>query len=404
MSISRVQVNELRQLDEGAWTAILRQVPALDGATVRDVVVEPLNDHSLARYLLTVDGVSDPVPLVGKRTNRREAGFYRDHAPRLRRLVPRCLLQHISHDWSWVVLQDVPRHRLPVRWSAEDVEKVIAVLASFHGAYWQQEAQLRRTEWLAVEPVDEESGYYVEQVWRVWDRLSGHLSPLSSHAMHSAGRLAPTFIRAAVGLEVMRQLGGWPGIVERRHLDALADLLDDPLPVLHPLRELPATLLHGNPSLDHWHHTLFDDCFLLDWAGVSVGAPILDLVVFLESMERLHTQPRAGLAASAAGAAPIAEETMVDSYLLRLHIGLEEFDARAMRQALPAARCLYVLTHWLPRLGEWFHPFVGSPLTWRHLNELDAAGLRRAGFDQLVGLRSYLADLFVRFWYASKQL
>jgi hypothetical protein len=99
-----------------------------------------------------------------------------------------------------------------------------------------------------------------------------------------------------------------------------------------------------------------------------------------------------------------SEETMVDSYLLRMHFGLSHFDARAMRQALPAAFCLHVLTTWLPRFADWFRPFLGSPLTWHSMHRLDDNGLRRVGYARLAGLRGYLSDLFVRFWHASRAL
>ena len=66
---------------------------------------------------------------------------------------------------------------------------------------------------------------------------------LSRHAIHSAGRLA-LFRARANGLVVMRDLGGWPGVLGESHLAAAADLLDDPCPCW-PLLDLPPTLLHG---------------------------------------------------------------------------------------------------------------------------------------------------------------
>jgi hypothetical protein len=95
---------------------------------------------------------------------------------------------------------------------------------------------------------------------------------------------------------------------------------------------------------------------------------------------------------------------MVDSYLLRMHVGLSQFDARAMRQAIPAARCLHVLTTWLPRFADWFHPFIGSPLTWQTLTQMSDAELRRTGYGRLSGMHTYLAGLFPRFWHAARSL
>lgn len=406
MSTSRVRVNELRQKDADAWTAMLREDPALEDVAVSGVEVTPLNGRNVTRYLLTLEEHSDPIPFIGKKTNAAEARFYRDIAPTIPRLVPRCWLRHISHDWSWVVLADVPNHRPETRWTADDAEKVIAMLASFHGAFWQDDEQLGQHDSLD-RPLDRRAHFPDDghlAVWRAWDRLPGHGSVLSNHALRSANRLAPTFIRASVGLEVLRRLGGWPGIIESRHLDALADLLDDPVPILQPLRELPETLLHGDPSPGHWHLTLFGDRRLLDWSNVSIGPAVCDLVAFLEAVERLRPPSEGADECTAAGCWPISEETMVDSYLLRMHVGLSGFDARAVRQAIPAARCLHLITTWLPRFADWFHPFVGSPLTWRALTEMGDEELRHVGYGRLAGLHSYLRALFARFWHASRML
>lgn len=392
------------QQDSAAWTGMLRALPSLEEITVTEVAVARANRGRLTRYLLSLEDHSDSIPFVGKKTNATEARFYRDVAPSVRRLVPHCWLYHLAHDWSWIVLDDVPDDRPPSAWTGEDVETVVALLASFHGTYWNQQEQLDKFDWLTpflsrYPGGIPEDGFLT--VWEAWDRLPGHNSALSPHGLRHAGRLAPTFIRAAVGLETLRRLGGWPGIIERPHLDAIATLLDDPLPMLQPLRELPATLLHGNPVPRHWNLTLFDDYLLLDWANVTVGPAIYDLVHFLEGVEQLRT----GRQMRANGADwPLSEETMLDSYLLRLHRGLAHCDVRAIRLALPAARCLYLLAVWLPRLGDWFQPFVGSPLTWKSLTQMSDEQLHRAGFGRLAGRHSYLAELFFRFGHAARML
>ena len=404
MSTSRVYVNELRQLEASAWTAFLNERSPLEDVTVQEVHHEALNNNGLVRYLLTFSGHSDPVPFVGKKTNAAEARFYQELGQKVRRLLPHCWLSHVGHDWSWIVLDDVPNHWPAPRWTSDDVEKAIALLASFHGAFWQQEALLSGCSWLSPY-LGQHAGRTPSpgtlEAWRYWDSTVGGAPAISSHAISSAGRLAPAFIRAAAGLQVLRQLGGWPGVITRRHLEAIADLLDDPLPILQPLRELPATLLHGNPALHHWHVTLFNDRSLLDWANVTIGPPVCDLVAFLEQVEWLRTGQNGQ---AEMGGWPVSEETMIDSYLLRMHVGLSHFDARTMRQAIPAARCLYVLTTWLPRFADWFHPFVGSPVTWRSLIEMGDAELEHVGYGRLAGLRDYLAALFPRFWHAARSL
>lgn len=404
MSTSRVYVNELRQPEAEAWTAFLQERLDQDDLAVRQVEKEPLNERGLVRYLITFEGQHDAFPLIGKKTNAAEARFYRDLAAPVRKLLPNCWLSHVSHDWSWIVLDDVPNHIPPKRWTGEDAEKIVAMLASFHGTYWQHEEWQNQPSWpepLLGRGAQEIPDYGALEAWRYWESPAQNSPTISSHALHTAGRLAPTFIRAAAGVDVLRQLGGWPGVVERQHLDALAELLDDPLPMLQPLRELPPTLLHGNLSLHHWHSTLFDERFLLDWSNVTIGPAVCDLVDFLESVEWVRSQQGRHYLE---GDWPVAEETMVDSYLLRMHFGLGQFDARAMRQAIPAARCLRVITTWLPRFAETFRPFVGSPLTWRHLTGMSDEELQCAGYGRMVGWRRYLPRLFPRFWRATHLL
>lgn len=408
MSTSRVYVNELRQPEAEAWTAFLQERMDQPDLAVKSVVKEPLNVRGLNRYLLTFAGHHDPVPLIGKKTNAAEARFYRDLAGPVRKLLPTCWLSHLGHDWSWVVLNDVPDHAPAECWTSDDAEKIVAMLASFHGAFWEH-AQWQTTpgwpeSFLGRHSV-EVPDYGTLEAWRYWETTPQNAPTISSHALRSAGPLAPTLIRAAAGVDVMRQLGGWPGVIERPHLEALAELLDDPLPMLQPLRELPLTLLHGNLALRHWHSTLFNERFLLDWANVTVGPAVCDLVDFLEQVEWVRaTRSALRFQYLVEEDWPVAEETMIDSYLLRMHVGLGQFDSRAMRQAIPAARCLHFITNWLPRFADVFRHFVGSPLTWRYLLNMDDVQLRRAGYGRMIGWEIYLRRLVPRFWHATRLL
>ncbi len=403
MTHSRVTINELRQPEAEAWSGFLKEQMDQPDLVVSHVATEALNERGLNRYLLTFAGHSDPLPLIGKKTNAAEARFYRQLAGAVRKLLPTCWLNHEGHDWSWIVLTDVPNHITAQRWISDDVEKIVAMLASFHGTFWEHEQWHAPNAW--PEPFLGRPGHQAPhdgalEAWRYWEGKAQKTSVVSTHALRSAGRLGPTLIRAAAGVNVLRQLGGWPGIIERPHLEALAELLDDPLPMLQPLRELPLTLLHGDLNLDHWHSTLFGERFLLDWANVAVGPAVCDLVDFLEQVE----WARATRAGALDDDWPAAEETIVDSYLLRMHMGLGRFDSRAMRQAIPAALCLHVVTAWLPRFADAFHAFVGSPLTWRRLLSMDDDALRRAGYGRMVGWQAYLRRLMPRFWDATRLL
>lgn len=393
MDRSDVHVRDLRRLEISAWDAVLAQHREMDGIAVTAVAEEPLPERRHTRYLLSLAGHSDPVPLWATETTPTEVAFYRDVGPFIPRLLPRCWWHDEVAGQGWLLLDDVPAYRPPTGWAADDVEKVIAMLASLHGAFWNESERLDEMDWLPrpwqAHPQQPVPGTL--EAWQFWDQMTGGGAPLSHQAVRSAGGLAPLFIRAAAGLEVLRRLRGWPGVVERAHLEALGALLDDPLPMLYPLRNLPATLLHGNPAPHHWRLTLLGERRLTDWRSVAEGPGIWDLVRFLEGAARLPAWPVDG-------------ETMVDSYLLRLHVGLASFNARAHRQAIPAALCLYVITAWLPRLGSWFQPYVHSPRTWASLMTAGPEELIARDCAPMVAHRDYLSDLFTRFVRASQAL
>ena len=421
MSMSRLRVNQLRRLDPEAWTELLHTEASLDAVVVRSVATEalphpprseprpgPENWADLRRYLLTIANQSEPVPLVGKQSNLAEAHFYRELARQLPALTPRCWLNHISAstDRSWLVLDDVPNHRPAGTWTADEVERNLAALVNVHATFWQQQDLLLGLEWLPnylARPGrgSAQRGYYELMLDNSTHLGLGRAAAISAHALQTAGRLAPVLVRSAAGLETLRHLGGWPNLLEEPHLQAIAELLDDPIPMLQPLRELPITLLHGDPAPRHWHVTLFNERYLLDWHTVQSGPAVCELVDLLEKLQQFWlTEPgRGGLEL------PITEETMVDSYLLRMSMQLGGgFSARTLRQAIPAALCLYVLTTWLPRFAEWFHPFVGSPHTWEMATHMNEAQLHTIGLGQMAGLRPYLANLFHRFHLAARAL
>jgi hypothetical protein len=387
-----VHAHGLRRLEADTWTAVLSQEDELEGVTVTAVAVEPIAGQRHTRYLVSLVGQHEAVPLWGTETTATEAAFYREVGPAIPRLLPRCWWRQESNAAGWLLLDEVPTYQPPGQWAADDVEKIIAMLASLHGTFWKRRDMLDGYGWLPHpwSPHQETPVPGYLEAWRFWDQMTGGGRALSYQAVRNAGGLAPLLIRAAAGLEILRRLRGWPGVIERQHLEALTALVDDPLPMLHPLREQPVTLVHGNPAPHHWRLTLLGDRRLTDWRGVAAGPGIWDLIRFLE--------------AAAAYDWPVDRETMIDSYLLRLHVGLPGFDSRAARQALPAALCLYVITAWLPRLAEWFQPFVRSPRTWASLIPASPEELTARGCGQMVAHRQYLADLFVRFWHASNML
>jgi hypothetical protein len=96
---------------------------------------------------------------------------------------------------------------------------------------------------------------------------------------------------------------------------------------------------------------------------------------------------------------------MIDSYLLNMggKIG-PSFNATAARNAVPAARCLYLLTTWLPRFALWFQTVPDDLKDWHEFNQMCDEDLAAAGFDLMVGIRPYLSNLFQRFLAAYRML
>lgn len=400
-----MSVSQLIRCQPAAWTALLQQDEDLNGIAVRDVSLDPAGKKGrTTRYLLHLAGHSDPVPLVAKKTNQIEARFYNELAEYVSGMTPRCWLSHCADSRSWVILDDVPNHRPGPKWSGDDVEIIVTALVTLHSTFWELAPYLAGRGWLSAYLAKPEDGAlrhgYYELVREHSAMMGlGRAATVSAHAMQVAGRLAPTFVRIAAGLEVLQQLGGWPGVLDEKHLEMIGELLDDPLPMLQPLRELPVTILHGNPSPEHWRVTLFNERYLLDWEQATVGPPVCELVAFLEQARVLWAGPEGP------GYRPVTEETMIDGYILRMSMLLgKAFPARDMRRAMNAALCLHVLTTWLPRFAEWFHPYVGSPFTWKMVTHMNDEQLDRVGLSQFKFTRPYLKNLFHRFRKAGNAL
>jgi hypothetical protein len=403
MDQSQVNVVQLQNREPAAWTRLLREVVAADDVVVTAVSAQPLRKSpkgpyapSLIRYSLTLANHSDPITFIGKHTNRQEWQFYHDWGVVYRQAAPRCHFWHQKNEQAaWLILDDVPNHFKPERWTSWQVESILQKLAEIHLFNWDQGEALQ------------EYGvpHFVDGKQYDWDELvenqavffeQGPGAVLSAHAIHHAGRLAETFMKAANGLLVMRSLDGWPGILGESHLAAIADLLDDPAPMLEPLRNLTPTLLHGNPHSHHWRMTLFGDSYLLDWHEAVVGPGVLDLVSFLEQFDLIYANGRRSQIIIREER-PLTDETIIDTYLLIMSARLgSKFDARAVRKAIPAARCLHILTNWLPHFAAWFAD-MPNKFTWQKVNRLSDEQLAHTPFKAMVPFRPYLSGVFQRF-------
>ncbi|MBL1129989.1 MAG: hypothetical protein D8M54_16015 [Chloroflexi bacterium] len=408
MKESRMVTAQLQKRDPLAWSVLLRERLGKADVVVTAVSSKPLRFPShhgrVSRYLLALEGHSDPITVIGKRTTPLEVQFYQHLAPQLPRLTPPCYFIHPPDDTEigWLVLADVPNDISPERWGLEDVEAIITRLADYHAVFWGQEETLERAglpHFLGGAPytweeLRQEQAIYFDQ---------GPAAMLSDHALQHAGQLAPLLLKAANGVAVMRALGGWPGILGESHLAAAADLLDDPAPMLEPLRQLPPTLLHGAPHSYHWQLSLFDDVYLLDWQKAAIGPGICDLVNFLEQFELLYADgDRCNMGVRPFW--PLSEETMVDSYLIGMRARLgPTFQGRAVRQALSAARCLYVLVNWFALFAEWFAE-MPNPYVWQKINTLPEDELMGSAHEPIARVRPYLQGVYGRFLQAYRSL
>lgn len=427
-----VDVSQLQRRDPAAWTALLSRTTSLRDVIVTAVTSEPLWSAFLAkggrtsatwsrrvtRFTLTIDGLSDPITFIGKRTNAVEALIYQELAERLPDILPSAHYIHPAGDLSWLLLEDVPNHFPPAVWTTDESDGAIEALAAVHASFWDDTPDLN---WLPQLFDDADS-------MMSWEELrdanavyfdEGPAAIVSEHAIASAGRLAPRFMEAANGLVVMRELGGWPGVFGESHMAAVADLLDDPVPMLAALREQPQTLLHGSPQPYHWRTTLFDQMYLVDWREAKSGPAALDLVALIEGLPLVFAVNEMARSIFSGDSysnqsgephlkvrpmSPLAEETLVDSYILSMAAELEGgFPARHFRQSLPAARCLHVLTTWFPYFATW-HGDMPNRYVWQRANRMSEEELGELGFGPMVGVRPYLAGVFDRFMQAYRSL
>jgi hypothetical protein len=408
MRQSKLLATQLQRRDPNAWTALLREHMEVEELVVTAVSARPIPPKSktsprMTRYLLTLAGHSDPISFLGRHVDAVEAAFYLEFALRLPQLVPACYFLHQAQPNSsgWAVLDDVPGDISPDRWSISDVNAIVEKMAYQHATFMNQTDELTnaglplRLDRLAYqwETLAAEQAVYFEE---------GPAAILSEHALSQAGQLAPLFLQAANGLVVMRDLGGWPGILGESHLAAISDLLDDPVPLLEPLRQLPTTLLHGDPNNRHWKATLFEDHRLTAWQTAAVGPGICDLVSFIEQFGLLENADGGVLTTRPLW--PVNEETIIDTYMLGLSHRLgSRINTRAMRQAIPAARCLYVLTNWFPHFATWFEE-MPNKFTWQKVNRMTPKEFVNTPLQGFMQLRPYLSGVFERFILAYRSL
>jgi hypothetical protein len=411
-----IGINELRRLNPQAWTSLLAQ--DTDHGSIRVTAVERqklnLSDQAF-RYVLSLDGYLEPISLIGKETNVPEALFFGNIANEISEIAPHCWICHIEGDKGWVIHEESYNDYLPAEWAAVDIERIIDRLVNLHALMWEQEEELGRIgfssliggggpeigkELLNKDPQALLQPLKLSKRIASWDR--GDLSLPSEHAISSAGNLGLELIHSAIALEKIIQRGGWPGVFEDSHRQAAADLLDDPMPMLYPLAQLPSTLIHGNAAPQSWSLDLLDNCQLSDWRSASIGPSIYDLVCFIENLNLI--QDKKGKY-SLRQQWSISEETILDSYILAMgrHLG-SEYSPVLTRQAFPAAVTLYVLIVEIPKLANWIEKGDGDQFNWASLSIKNDDKLQEAGYSEIAALRPFWSNVFTKFLSAYRSL
>ena len=412
MSAIMVKIDELKMQRPSAWSRLLAQNPATRGTVVTGVKKEKkLLIPGGQRYLLQMAGYEEAAVLVGKNTNATEAIFFADLSPHLSSLTSYCWLSHVAGDQSWVILDEVYNDWPMNKWTAIDVESIIDQLIFLHSEFWERESHLAEfgLEMRLSQSFPSNQASYGKEKNQAFGEKVLQPGPqdrridagqraddlfISEHAQNTAGELAPIFQQAALGLQAIQMVGGWPGVVEQEHIEALSDLLDDPVPMLYPLRQAPTTLSHGDPAPKKWFISLFGETILVDWVDIKIGPGIYDLISFIEQFDIIETPDGTW---SQRENWPISEETIIDTYLLGMGQSLgNRFDARAVRESIPAARCFYTIVNWLPRFNKWLDLDYVNSEAWADYAKMSDQELIELGFGQMASLRPHLAGLFKR--------
>lgn len=348
MRYSALMLNQLQAPLPEAWSQLLAEQLDVEDATVTQVAMDEVSPQT-RRYTLWLAGQAEPITCLACRTDALEARFYQTLGARLAFVTPRCWFSHVGTDSSWVVLEEYPAPRQASGWTPAEVDEVVGDLAQLHAANWNLDWAWLDYDWLPP--------WFSPQPWSSARRARWPVQ-LSAQAVLQAGSLAPRLAQAALGLEQWAHWGGWAALFPEGVLQAVEDVLDDPAPVLYPLRDLPLTVIHGAPTLPRWRSTPLGRRWLLTWRGVRLGPGVLDLMGLLESAAAYLPSPVAG----SSEMWNAWEEQFVDTYLLRLASERGPgADMRAVRRALPAARCLHFILFWWSRLNRWLRLTQARP-------------------------------------------
>ncbi len=257
----------LQQIDVAWLTAALAEA-GHDGPPVASLSYEPITGNvgtlgEVGVFTITYDGATDlPHQLLGKcpldhdtarlynsvmQYYRREAGFYRDLAGEVPMRVPTC----------WVNVADDERHVLLLEYFSEatpgdvlagtnfdNYKRLIGDMAALHGTYWMNQ-RVRDLPWMFqfTEPSLLMGFDVVKATW-----------PMAKEAAPST---VPDDLAA---------------LIEGPYI---ADI--PPQRWIEAYNERPWTLVHGDYELESVLFLADGTPAVVDWQGVMVGFPAMDL-------------------------------------------------------------------------------------------------------------------------------
>jgi hypothetical protein len=199
---------------------------------------------------------------------RREVGVYRHLAPQLPVAMPAFVAG--SPHGDWLILEAIPIGRAASRWGEAVYFEALDALIQIHDRFWDLGEDLAAFAWLS-RPLEGDFDVHLAAATHAIERIVRQGSPASLAG--SPARLA-----------LLRRL------TEQAHAIAA------------PLRQEPATLLHG----DYWPGNIARDrqnrLVVYDWQLTGIGPPILDLLTFVKKTEWWFP------------GAPVAAEAMVRHY------------------------------------------------------------------------------------------
>jgi aminoglycoside/choline kinase family phosphotransferase len=225
---------------------------------------------------VSLDGEQFSLPLVLKEppvsengrvlraVGQREYGVYLRLGPHLPLLVPGLVVG--DEQTGWFVLEVLTNLRPAPAWQVEDYDEAIQNLVSMHDRFWGLSEDLANYPWLA-QPFGAD---YADTIMAAADAAHKLIAdaPLP--------QLAPYF-------------------------DTFSRLIQVSDEIAAPLRNTPATLIHG----DYWPGNIARPIdgrqIVFDWQLAGMGPAILDIVCFAQAV-RLHLDP------------PQPVETMIQRY------------------------------------------------------------------------------------------